>query len=497
MFPKHPTIELANSTQPEEATKQPKTAEELQEEAIGEAEHQEDQEETTPSLAADEIAQAQKTREARKKDNELVLDWLIKNGGIQTGDDFLGKFKKVLEEKNEQSSEEIDQTVELLNMLPRLFEQVDFKIDQLSKDETNYKKIAEKRIEIIKGICEPVLDGHITASDALALVAGIEIVSKNDPEKQNLFRDNGIKSGYEGVMFFDLTNHKIYIFDETLVDNYTGKDGNPLKLNIRHMITHEMSHNIVEASVKYNKTLLAKANEIIEKAGEIKDSQSIHIRNTLEGIVNAESDFDKYFADRIASNETFKAMPEEQQKQLELAEKKKFISDRKIQAAAEILTDYTALYLQSDGSLDDFVLTCLKLTNKGAMIQYLGSETSKGFKKINEEEDPSKKLALIEELKTKSPKFVEVAQTYQVFYNLLRKQLADSKGKFAELVSNESEEEDPFAEFSGSGFVDGPAGFAQQGGNEQGGIKNGGGESLWKEFGALMAAMAGEAPNVS
>lgn len=474
------------------AVEPPKSAEDWENWNKAEAKRQEELKTAKPSEEASVVEQNQNKKEFRKKNNELVLEWLIGQGGIKTGDAFLGKFKKVLEEDHEQDTEGIDQAAELLSVLPELFGQVDGRIAELAKDETKYKNIGEKRIEIIKGICEPVLDGHLTASDATALVTGIEVISINDPDKQSLFNDVGIKSGYEGVMFFDPRDHKIYIFDETLVDDYV-KDGTKMNLKIRHMITHEMSHGIVESSIKYNKTLISKANEIIEKAGEIKDSQSIHIRNTLNGIVIAEADFDKYFADHLASSDAYKTIPDTQKEQFKEVEKKKFITDRKIQAAAEILTDYTAIYLQSDGSLEDFALTCLKTSDKDVLNNFLGPEFNKNnLAQINVMKDSTKKAALMAKIGSKCPELIGI---YRTFHAEIQKEIINSKGRFAELSSKEGEEEDPFGEYSGAGFMDGPAGFGQQetSGNRTGG---GGGESLWSEFGALIKAMSEEAPNV-
>lgn len=432
-----------------------------------------------------------KVKKVRQENNDLVLNWLIKNIGIAESEEFYQKFKDILEKENGQDTKGMDQVAEFLRGLKELFKQVDTKIEELGKDETNYKNIGQKRVEIIKAICEPILEGHITGSDAEALVSGIEIVNINDPEKQKLFEDVGVRSGYEGVAFYDTKEHKIYIFDKTLGDKYPGFD----ELDIKHLMTHEMSHGIVESAVKYNKTLVAEARKIIRNAKALvsifADSQSQHIRHSLEGVTNADTDFAKRFADDLSKEPAYAALSDEQKAQYEEAEKIKFVKDREIQAAAEILTEYTAMYLQSDGSIEDFVLTCLQKSDPQAIKSYLGKEFSlQRINAINKITNPEKKQTLLKDL---GEGFSELSATYRVFYDEIKSVMTSSKGKFAELTAGENDDDDPFGEFSYGGYMDGPAGFAGQ--QQEGRTGNEGG-SLWSEVGALIKAMSEEVPNV-
>ena len=446
-----------------------------------------------PSPAATELEKTERAKQARKDNNGVVLDWLIKNIGLDKSDKFYIKFKEVLEKKLGQDTEEMDQAAEFLQELPKLFEQIDGRINTLSKDKTKYDNIKQKRVEIIKGICEPILAGHLSSEDATALVTGIELVNKDDPTKQALFRDAGIRSGYEGVMFYNTKEHKIYIFDGSLVDNYVNENNSQMKLDIRHMITHEMSHGIVESATKYNKTLVAEAKKIIGRAktvdNKFADSQSQHIRNSLDGVKNAESDFGKYFADELSKKPAFVAMSDEQKAQFEKAEKIKFVSDREIQAAAEILAEYTAMYLQSDGTLEDFVLTCLKKSDPESIKSYLGEKfTLQKINAINKITSPETKKLLLKDL---GEGFSELTTTYQVFYDEIKKVMVSSKGKFGELISGQNNEEDPFGEYSGDGYADGSAGFSGQDQNATQGD-----DSVLKEFGALIKAIGDEVPNI-
>jgi len=474
--------------QPEAAPVQ-KTAEELKIEADAEAQKRAEQEANKPSPAADAAEATANAREEKKSDSDLVLEWLIGNGGISTGDEFYGKFEKVLTQRHEQDTEALSQAAELLKALPELFKQVDFKIEELAKDETRYKNVRQKRMEIIKGICEPILDGHLTAKDVVALVSGIEIASKNDPAKKADYERMGLASGYEGVMCFDAVANKIYIFEDTLVDDFKDEDGDSMTLEIRHMITHEISHSIVESSVKINKILMTKADEIIAAAKEegsvFAESQSQHIRNTLNGIINVDRDFQKYFDANFTNSDAFKALPDQQTKDaFEAAKKAEFVENRKAQAAIEIITEYTAMYLESDGSFDDFVLNCVKNIDKTKIEQYFGGEfKAEDLKQINEEKDPIKKATLIEELKTQSPKFAKLVEIYQVFFADVRTEMQAGKNNFANLVKKEDDELDEYS----SAFSESSAGFGKDSG-----ANTGGDVSLWKEFYALMAAMAGE-----
>lgn len=445
-----------------------------------------------PSPAAKDAEKTRLAKEARENNNRGVLDWLIKNAGVGKDDELYKKIKDVLEKQLGQDTESMDQTAELLTKLPELFKQVDDKIKELAEDKVNYSKIHEKRVDMIKAICEPILDGHITDSDAASLVNGIEIVNKDDPTKQKLFEDVGIKSGYEGVAFYSNEDHKIYIFDKTLGDKYPGfKDG----LDVKHLMTHEMSHGIVESAVKYNKTLVEEAKKIVKNAKALvsifADSQSQHIRNSLNSVVSAETDFAKYFADELSKKPAYSTLSDEQKNQYEEAEKVKFVKDREIQVAAEILTEYTAMYLESDGSIEDFVLTCLKKSDPESIKSYLGEKFSlQRINAINKITDINTKKTLLKDL---GEGFSELSATYKVFYDEIKSVMASSKGNFAELTSGKNNEEDPFGEFSGYGYMDGSGGFGKQEANNG---KAGGGEGLWSEFGALIKAIGDEVPNV-
>jgi len=234
---------------------------------------------------------------------------------------------------------------------------------------------------------------------------------------------------------------------------------------------------------------MEQADKIIERAEKIDDSfpdsQSQHIRTNLNNVKNAKSDFETYFA----NEKEFQALTEEQRQQIKPTKEQEFINGRKIRAKVEILADYTALYLQSDGSIEDFVMTCLKKTDQEALKSYLGENFDKvKLSNLNRISRRETKLAKMNELGEKFPTLIN---TYLAFYNEIKRTLTSSKGKFAE-TNEEDEDLDLLGEYYGGGFMDGPAGFSSEGQSEYGG----GGDSLWSEIGALVKAMAEEVPNV-
>ena len=55
---------------------------------------------------------------------------------------------------------------------------------------------------------------------------------------------------------------------------------------------------------------------------------------------------------------------------------------------------YTAIYLQSDGSFEDFVMKCTKISDEKNLLQYFeGKIDAKVIKKINKEKDPEKRAS--------------------------------------------------------------------------------------------------------
>ena len=444
----------------------------------------------TLSPSAEEVDVAESERMERQRNNDDLLKWLTESN-IETLDPELFQlFKNALKEKSPddaQIDQNLDQVALLLKELPTIFESFDKKIEELGKDETKYKKIKEKRNEILRGFCESVVNGHLTAEDVCTLVKDINVYSRDNPPEEER---EGIKrmlaaSGYDVVLCFDPKTKQMTIFEETLTD---GKENE--RLDFKHMVNHEMSHSIVEARMIMNETLTDQAVEIIKGVGELKNSLSEHTRTALRALDNIDRDFDKFFAIKIRKNPDYESLPDPKKEEYKTAEKARFERDRKNILVHEILSEYTAIYLESDGSLDGFVSECIKkngIKDPKLVEQAFGIKVEE-LKAINKA-DPDKRSALIDRAKKDSPeKFAKIVELYLNFYREIRNEIQTNKGKFSGLaVRGEDDYDFDLSEYGG-GYGE-PAGSFNTPSGNQGGNS---GEGFWKEFVGFMAAFGEE-----
>lgn len=452
-----------------------------------------------PSEAAEQSRRESRRRKEKEKNEELVLDWLIKETQMdQIDPELFAYLKKAMEQKDEESEsaekENLDETAKLLRLLPQVFKQFDEKVSELSKS-SEYKEIGRKRIEIIKSLCTGVIKGHLKAGDVVTMVAGVEIVSKTNfdtPEQKRRVERMLEMSGYDGMMFFQPDEGKLVIFDDTLKDATLAPDGTPLDLH--HMINHEVSHGISERLLVGNKSLREGCQKIITAAESLQDklkgTQSLHIQNVLTGLANAERDFEKHFKKKFGDDPKFKNPDGSINENLKDEIKEKYIDGRKHIAAKEIITDYTAIYLQSDGSFGDFFEKCIiKSGAIGNETDAFAGASRSEIEQINKTNDPDEKKKIIEELGQKHPAFAASLDIFKTFYGEIRKQLVENKGKITDL--DQDDEEDYLSDYFGGSFSE-----PGQGTNAQpsSGSK---GESLLGAIGGLIKAMAGEAPGAN
>lgn len=387
-------------------------------------------------------------------------------------------FKDAMtEEKKEKPDKTLLEVAKLLKELPRLFDGATSEINELIGKE-GYSKIEEKQVDIIKGYCLPVINGHITAEDCLALGKKISIVSRENPPAEVLRALKNNSQGYDGVMYHH--HNEIFIFKETLVDNYITKNGEGIDLDIQHMLTHEISHPVVDAIFRKNERLIAKCDDIIDGASELKDSQSMHIRNTLDGLAKVNEDFEEHFNKDIAPTEQFKNIPEPDRAKFIETEKSKYELLRRRTAVAEIMTEYTAMYLRSDRSFGSFMMNCLDKTylNNKAGAFGISIETLLELRKTYSNEEEFK--TGVDKAKEKNPKFAKILDIFQTFYSEIKKGIEENSGKFNEIISEQGIDDE-----LDYGYLDGGYGFSNNGSalqNETSG-KGGGGPGF---FGTLV-----------
>jgi hypothetical protein len=285
-----------------------------------------------------------------------------------------------------------DNMKELLLKLPEIFKEFDRKLAALAeKDGFSEKKLEEKSRDIKSSLVESVVNGHLEASDVLNMVSHVEIFSTHSDNavEQEQIDKLLAQSGYDSTMFVDTEAGKIFIVDKALKDEgefIDPKTKKPIEIDFKHTTIHELSHILDKrAGVLRNKTLLDACDQLAQIEG-FSGTQSMHIRNTLE-------------TEGLNQN----------------------------QIRAEVVADYTALYLKSDGSFDDFVSECLEMTDEDAMYAHLG---------INEGEN-------VED----NPKFARVIEIYKTFYDEISSNVKENKGKIQPPEKNENEEMEEYGNY--------------------------------------------------
>jgi hypothetical protein len=409
---------------------------------------------TSAETAETPPTEEEKTAEASARKSEitasnanLVLDWMMDKSGTEMDPQIFELFKKAMEEQDGVIQEKLDQTAELITKLSEIFKKFDQAVEKL-KDNPEFKDIESKQIEIKKAICLSVINGHLTASDIPQLVTGVTIeaipVKEPPPTEEQLAnmseRDRKIRKmmdtcGYDSVAYWDRDTGEIVVFDSTLKDNAKTQDGRPI--GYAHLINHEMSHAFTERYLTENKELIGLCDIIVENRTEVSPFLTEHIQNTLASMDKIEEDFPK-------AEKTMPGLTKEQ-----------FIEMRKLTIAKEIITDFSAIYLQTDGTAPAFMEKCA-----------LSAGT-------NFENMP------------------EIAKkTYEIFYKKIKSELEKNKGKVSShkdfLEKHGEQDEDNW------GYYEPTESFAQA--SPQG---KGGGESIWRNVLGLMEAMAGEAPDLA
>jgi hypothetical protein len=270
-------------------------------------------------------------------------------------------------------------------------------------------------------VCEPILNGHISGETASSMVKSVTVM-KGDTLKQQSKAQNG----YEGIMFCNPRSGEIIIAKEALTGEYKAEDGS--ELDIRHMIIHEMSHVATE-DVFFNKnpqngqekeavTEAQKfSSEIIRLAEHSKAEripQSRHIETVLDMLSNLPQEFQKT------------GKPQ--------AEYEAFKQQRESLAAKEILTDYTAIYLKSNGERQSFIGEYLSSVGLKRLNEYAASNATEGGADTKNRVAEILRAKTPEEKAQRSQQFPEFKQAFEMynrFFDLAEKHLGDDKIKAA------------------------------------------------------------------
>lgn len=422
--------------------------------------------ENKPSQAGEDQIKKENVQIERDSDLDIVLDFILEQDIDHIDSGLFNVFIESFNQKHQENPKEIadfQETILFLKELPGISQQFNERIATLKGTE-NYKEIEQKKNEIIKGLAHDVLNGHLSAEDVISLVGEINLVSKDNPPDELKGAEKA--AGYDGVMFYDERNHKIIIFEETLVDQFKDGKGQPMKLDFRHMINHEMSHAITERVGLNNERLLSSANDIIKNAESIIDIQPEHIQNVLLGLKSIEAEYEK--------------LSDEVKQKVSVEQYRNFRIER---AANEIITDYTTVYLQTDGSFEEFALKAIKMAKIEHPESVIGVSKEE-LKSINES-SPEQKGQLIEQLRNRSGKFNKLIEIYQTFHTEIDNAIKNNKDSFAETEEDEFDLDE--LSLFGGGFMEAPEGFEQTGFSNQ--TEN---KGFMKEIGAFIAAFAQE-----
>lgn len=419
--------------------------------------------EDVPSGNAKAAENSRDRRHETASNRAVVLEYVKKC--IESGNPEMIKLAE-----NEQHPDLKESAKVLETLLTNPDWQATWKKFDLLAQSPEYSKAGEKKREIMMAICLPVINGHLSAEDTLNLVSAIEIRESNT--------DTQSTSGYKGIFFYNPGERKLVIAQEALKDKYAEtRNGQEveIKLDLEHLIAHEMSHGLLSEtnrSPRKNKEIarqitgaenpsnkmVARAKEIIGNAETYMDSQPMHVQAVLAGLKTAPEQFGRL----------------SDQDKTRFGSLDIYLNFRKVAAADEIMTDYTAFYLQSDGSFEGFVDKCLDLTPTSGIANYLSSSTKKDgvgesdslvyakslLRRVNMElsgetiakesgnfaSDNPENAGMVEQeenipVRSKYPEIFKLMETYKDFYTDAMSATKETKGKVNPPLESSDEEE--------------------------------------------------------
>lgn len=398
-------------------------------------------------------------RAAKEKsaNTDSLLAWLTNetpdfSSTLMEVRDFLApKEGETPTSENEAELKLLEQIIELRETLPKVLEQFNAEVAKLAGLE--FSQLKDRKEMVIKALADPVVNGHIKTDELMSAIGGgVQLMSREEIMKQP-----GL-TNYEAAMAINLETKTILISEESMKDDYTPLEGDkiPGGIDLRHSINHEISHKIVDRLLEKNPVLTKQAETIIENASGLKkEYQTIHIRNVLDSLSDLDSSFEKDW------DKNHKDDKEPVSDEIKAAAKQKFIIDEKKKAATEIITDYTALYMQSDGSLAGFFEKCYdQISDQGKNSFNLRIKTINEFYKATGEEKEQK----LAEMKAADPELAELANIYLTFHSEIKKALANR----GNLLRQEGEEDEEFAGLYSGGYIPESAGACAQNQGQKG-----------------------------
>lgn len=287
------------------------------------------------------------------------------------------------------------------------------------KIESSGFDVTAQEAKVIKQIIiEPLLRGHVSDETLLYMVGKVTIIDSGQAQAASQ------KLGYQARAFSDCQG-SITISREILDPNFRNAEGG--KLNIRHMITHEGAHTAIENLLQarpeneqeqeMHKELIGFSNEVIKLAELTKSSripQPQHIDKVLDMVAGLKTEYQNANPPKTEKFEDFQKA-------------------RLAAARREILTDYAAIYLQSDGSKESFALGLMNTIRTESLLDYFkvnaGDEIS--------EDDLEAQLADLrstppEGLPAKIEKYPAMKQAVEMYgriYEITSKNITDDRIK--------------------------------------------------------------------
>jgi len=383
--------------------------------------------ETNPEVkknsSCEEVKRGAKEKEVevtvQKLNSRLLFD-ILRLSLNQDGSEDKDISELVSEYLNKESQEtlEIDLDQETVLDLKKLLAELPKRIKsdvEMSEDQIN---------KIVEYISVPIMNGHISAKDVFTIVQSIKITATN--QNSNL-------QGYEGCMFYNPQNGTIVI-SENILDEFSettakGEQKSNQGLDVEHMLIHEVSHGISEHMFRGEEaeTLFSQADKVLLQAEEARGSQSFHIETVLDAIQ----------PDKI--KEDYKIFIDNNPEMADSVTLETFETERRALAAKEIITDYTAIYLQSNGDFDDFSRVCISKSDHEKLLAYLEIDATEddNLEQIISETMTSKNKS--ETLK-KYPKLKKLFDNYAGFFSIIKKSLIRGEITGETQASDDNEE---------------------------------------------------------
>jgi hypothetical protein len=277
---------------------------------------------------------------------------------------------------------------------------------------------AEQQELILKGLAEIVAEGHLDAETLEAAVGSIEYVENPDER----FANSQQLCGYQGVAFW-AGDHIV------LTPRVFGKTPDGRSIDIKHILKHEVSHQIVDSKAVFAAQQDKLKNHFQNEPIEPDEATTAIIRlmtnapeETLpEGLrliihpLKQLQALKENHPDFIAINQN---RPKEEKISFE-----RFLLAREMATANEVMTEITACYMESDGQFEDFFQTIIARSRPQELARYLRDGQPSGWlqqklEQLKKGELPDdRRQEVILEISGQFPRFKDYYQTFRALYD--------------------------------------------------------------------------------